>query len=318
MGILDFLNPLKNRFGFDVDQHIPDLSSRVIIVTGGNAGVGKESILQFAKHNPKKLYLCARSQQKFDTAAAEIREKVPDAKLDFLQLDLASFASVKQAAEKVLAENDRLDILMNNAGIMCAPHGLTTEGYEIHFGTNHMGHALFTRLLLPLLESTANQPGSDVRIVIVSSIGHTMASSGIPFEELKSEGSSKHPLRLYGVSKLANNLHARKLARLHPKILTVAAHPGRTDTSLAQDFKNEGSFSSKLVGLFDRLVTPLPAEQGALSQLWAATWQKKDIENGNYYVPVGCSEGASAKSKDEELASSLWDWQEAEFKRLGY
>jgi len=313
-----FLNPLNNPQGFDPARSISNFSSKVVIVTGGNAGVGKESVLQFAKHHPKKLYLCARSQEKFDAAVADIRTSVPDARIQFLQLDLASLASVAAAAQKIIAENDRLDILMNNAGIMCAPHGVTAEGYEVHFGTNHMGHALLTRLLLPLLAKTSELPDADVRIVNVSSVGHSLASKGIPFDSLKNANESKHSLQLYGVSKLANILHAKQVAKLYPGILTTSAHPGRTETNLASDYKEAGSWTAKFFGLSDRLVRPLTAREGALCQLWSALWPRDEIENGGFFSPVGQPGGGSAKSNDMKLADDLWKWQEIEFKTLGY
>ena len=166
--------------GFDADQDIPDISSKVIVVTGGNSGVGKESVLQLSKHRPAKLYLTARSKAKYDAAIEDIKKANPEAEANiiFLELDLASFASVKTAASTILTENDRLDVLMNNAGVMALPPGLTKEGYEIQFGTNHMGHALLTKLLMPLLLKTAEQPDSDVRIINVSSGAHGVAPKG--------------------------------------------------------------------------------------------------------------------------------------------
>jgi NAD(P)-dependent dehydrogenase (short-subunit alcohol dehydrogenase family) len=149
--------------GFDADRDIPDLSSKVIVVTGGNSGVGKESILQLSKHKPAKLYMTARSKAKYDAAILDIKRSNPDANITFLELDLASFASVKMAASTLLAENTRLDILMANTGIMAVPPSLTKDGFKVKFGTNHLSHALFTKLLTPLLLKTAETPGSDVR-----------------------------------------------------------------------------------------------------------------------------------------------------------
>jgi NAD(P)-dependent dehydrogenase (short-subunit alcohol dehydrogenase family) len=165
---------------FNPDNDIPDLSSKTIIVTGGNAGVGKGTVLQLAKHNPARLYLCARSKTKADAAIADIIAVVPRAKIEFLELDLASFASIKRAADNVLASNTRLDILINNAGVMNLPPGLTEDGFELQFGTNHVGPALFTKLLMPLLSKTVSEPDLDARIVNLSSVAHIPPEGRFP------------------------------------------------------------------------------------------------------------------------------------------
>lgn len=137
-------------------EDIPDLSEQVIIVTGGNAGLGLETIRQLGRHNPARIYLGARSRAKAEAAINELKSSNPQiAPISFLELDLASFASVRAAAETFSRAESRLDILMNNAGIMMTPEGLTKEGYEIQFGTNVMGPALFTHCLLPILQKTA-------------------------------------------------------------------------------------------------------------------------------------------------------------------
>jgi NAD(P)-dependent dehydrogenase (short-subunit alcohol dehydrogenase family) len=109
-------NRLQNHHNFDVDKSIPELSSKVIIVTGGNTGIGKATVLTLARHHPKRLYATARTKEKFDSMIRDVIEEVPDAKIDFLEMDLACLASVSTAADKVLAENDRLDVVINNAG----------------------------------------------------------------------------------------------------------------------------------------------------------------------------------------------------------
>lgn len=314
-----FGNGIKNPFKFDVSRDMPNLSSKVIIVTGGNAGVGKECVLRLAERHPRRLYLSARSQSKFDTALKDIQSKVPGAKVEFLELDLASLPSVKRAAEKIIAENDRVDVLMNNAGIMGAPHGFTADGYEAHFGTNHMGHALLTKLLLPLMERTAAQPGSDVRLVAVSSTGHSMApSKGVDFEVVKTAGGDVHPFTLYGISKLANILHAREVAKQYPQILAVSIHPGRVGTALLDQYMETGTLMVKVQKLYDFIFGTMTPETGALNQLWAVAGKRQDIENGAYYTPIGYKGRVSSKAKDDKLADKLWRWQEDEFRRLGY
>ena len=303
--------------GFDPDRDIPDLSSKVIVVTGGNSGVGKESVLQFSKHKPAKLYMTARSKVKYDAALVDIKKSNPDAQITFLEMDLASFASVKKAASTVIAENERLDILMNNAGIMAVPPALTEDGFEIQFGTNHMGHALLSNLLMPLLLKTAEQPGSDVRIVNVSSGAHMIAPKGgfLP-DAVITDMEKYHTYTRYGQSKMANIYFSRALAAKYSSITSVAIHPGRVATPLLDGYLQ----NTTAMGLFQKtfdFFTKIPVEQGAINQLWAAVGNKKKVKSGVYYVPVG-KESGNAASKVASKPEELWDWQEAQFKRLGY
>ncbi|RYO82324.1 hypothetical protein DL766_003119 [Monosporascus sp. MC13-8B] len=227
---------------FNADRDVPDLSGRVVLVTGGNNGLGKESARKFAKHNAK-VYMGARSEQKANEAIAEIKKTVPNADIVFLELNLASFDSIKKAVQQFVGENDRLDILMNNAGIMATPPGLTKDGYEIQFGTNHVGHALLTRLLTPLLEKTAAAANSDVRVINLTSIGHEwfVPSSGLLLEDAKTDMDSLGPWGRYGHSKLANIYFTKGLAKHHPQIKSVAIHPGGVNTGLGDGVTSLGS-----------------------------------------------------------------------------
>lgn len=278
----------------------------------GNAGLGKEAALQLAKHNPSRIFIGARSVEKARAAIAEIVEEVPGAQLTPIQMDLASLASVKQAANKILTTTPRLDILMNNAGIMAVPPGTTEDGFEIQFGTNHMGHAFLTNLLLPLLLKTAEQSGSnsDVRIVILTSHSHTRAPvGGIDFSKLRSADAESLPLTKYGVSKLANILHAKQLAKRYPMIKTVAIHPGMVNTNLSTTMRQ----SFMLAWILFPVVSYFSAvgiEQGVLNQLWGAT--SAEAESGEYYEPVAIGGKGSPQTEDGELAEKLWAWTEEE------
>jgi len=204
---------------FNPDKDIPDLRGKVILVTGGNIGLGRESIYQLAKHNPSKIFLGARTKAKADATIAEIKKELPSANITFLDLDLASFASIKQAADTFEASSKRLDMLMNNAGIMACPAALTKEGYETQFGTNHVGHALLTKLLLPTLQRTAKEPGSDVRIINLSSSAHNWApKGGLVFDAMKTDMQSYSTWARYGQSKVANILFNKELAKRYPSI----------------------------------------------------------------------------------------------------
>lgn len=281
----------------------------------GNTGLGKEAALQLAKHNPSHIFIGSRSEEKARTAIAEIVAAVPTAQLTPVYMDLASLASVDAAAKKVLAKTSRLDILMNNAGIMAVPPQVTIDGYEIQFATNHLGHALLTKLLLPTMLKTAQQPRSDVRIIILTSHSHQRApEGGIQFEKLRSADPASSPLTNYGQSKLANILHAKQLAKRYPSIKTVAIHPGMVHTGLSTTMQE--SF------LLARLIMPVVAyfyavgiEQGVLNQLWGAT--SPEAESGEYYEPVGLGGLGSPLTKDTELAEKLWAWTEDELAGFG-
>lgn len=279
--------------------------------------MGKESILQLSKHRPAKLYMTARSQAKYDTAVADIKASNPDANITYLELDLASFASVKTAASNILAENERLDVLINNAGIMAVPPGLTKDGFEIQFGTNHVGHALFTKLLMPLLLKTAERPGSDVRIINLSSGAHMAAPKGGFLPETVTTTMEKyHTYSRYSQSKMANIYFSRALAAKYPSITSVAIHPGRVETPLLDGYFQKTSAMSLFQKTFD-FFAMIPVEKGAINQLWAAVGKKENVKSGSYYVPVG-KEGGNAASKLKGKPEELWDWQEEQFKRLGY
>jgi len=299
---------------FDPKTDIPDLSGKVILVTGGNVGLGKQSILEFARHKPAQIWLAARSIPKAQAAADDIKTQVPDAPIKLLELDLASFDSVKKAAATVRAESDRLDILMLNAGVMATPPGQTKEGYEIQFGTNHVGHALLTKLLLPLLDRTAARAADgDVRIVVLSSQGHRWsAAGGIDFDSLKTDGSKYGAYSRYGQSKAANIMFARELARAHPRFKVAAVHPGVVQTNLMN-----GATGGPFIL---RLLQPLgywflaSVEVGAKNQLWASV--SKDVKSGEYYVPVGVEGNAIDYAMSDELARKLWTWTEKELEGI--
>lgn len=313
MGIYDLF------FGgvsFNPANDIPSLEGKVIVVTGGNSGLGKQSILQLAKHgHPKEIWLASRSAERAQEAVDEIKKEVPDAPIKTLSLDLTSFDSIRDAAKRVTQETDRLDILMLNAGIMATPAGQTKEGYEIQFGTNHVGHALFTRLLTPLLLKTAaEKPNSDVRVVVLSSFAHVGApvmSGGIVFDTLKTAQPEQMTWTRYGQSKLANILFASQMAKRYPQITTVSLHPGSVRTNLTSAFAGN-SIVHGLSTWVAMGVLGVNVEKGARNQLWAATAPKDKLVNGEYYDPVGKPGMRIPYARDEKLAEKLWDWTEKE------
>ncbi len=200
---------------------------------------------------------------------------------------------------------------------MAVPAGTTKEGYEIQLGTNHLGHYLFTKLLLPTLLSTAEQSNSDVRIINLTSMGHQLApSKGIDFEHHHLENASTWTR--YGQSKLANILYTKELARRYPGITSVAVHPGVIKTDLYNTYREgSGSVLKSLESVVSALFyKDIPT--GTKNQLWAATVEKERLENGGYYVPVGKKNSGTRLARDADLAGRLWEWSEEQMKKHGY
>lgn len=273
--------------------------------------------MQLAKHKPEQIFLAARTKSKAEAAIEDIKKFAPDASITYLALDLMSFDSIKKAADEFKSKSSRLDILINNAGIMATPIASTKESYESQFGTNHIGHALFTKLLLPTLLKTAEEPDSDVRIINLTSEGHNMVPLGgllLDQDRLK----TYNPWTRYGHSKLANILFSKSLAKRYPRITSVAVHPGIILTDLYKPAQ-ETWFQRIGIGVASLLMTRL--EEGAWNQLWAAAAPKDQLQNGGYYKPVGVLSSGSyltGYASNEKMADDLWDWTEEEFKRHGF
>lgn len=304
---------------------IPPLTDKIILVTGGNEGLGKESVFQLATRSPAKIYLAARNPSKAEAALSEIKERAGEncAPIQILNLDLSSFASIKKAAAEVLANESRLDLLIANAGVMGA-NGVTSEGYEIQFGVNHMGHALLIRSLLPLMQETAKREGiaaGETRCVILSSTAESFAPSSLyPFEGLKGDLASTGMWAKYGISKMANLHYAAQLAKRYSEAETgirfVSIHPGGVVTNLGDTLNNwprTERFIKKVAGTLLRLK---PVEEGVRNQLWAATcpdgFGVKAPESGVFYHPVGVADKATKMAYDEGKADELWEWTEKE------
>jgi NAD(P)-dependent dehydrogenase (short-subunit alcohol dehydrogenase family) len=204
---------------------------------------------------------------------------------------------------------------MCNAGIMATPASMSKDGYEIQFATNHMGHALLIKNLLPTLLNTASQPNADVRIINLASVAYNSAPpAGIEFSKLKTKGANfgafyaPNKWLCYGQSKLANVLYPTELAARYPSITSVSVHPGFIKTEL---HAHEGFVDRQIVNMIaDKW---LSAEQGAYTQTWAATTAKNNLENGAYYEPIGVKTVPKTKqSKDKGLARQLWDYTQKE------
>ncbi|CAG7561223.1 unnamed protein product [Fusarium equiseti] len=289
-------------YSFEPAKDIPSLTGKVILITGANTGLGKATAIELAKHSPAQIYITARDPAKGNAAIEEVKSTASEGtKVSLLELDLSSFESIKSAAKKFLEREERLDVLLLNAGIMGAPPVLTKDGYEMHMGTNHLGHALILKLLSPVLDKT-----SGARVVHLTSAGFRhVGPSGIEFSTLRS-ATSQTPLPLrYAQSKLACLLYAREAAK-HCTFTNIAINPGEVKTEL---FSREAG-DEMMKHLQENAVPKMagPVEEGVKNHLWAAT---AEVESGEFYEPVGVKESVEV---DEEMARNLWDWTQEQLK----
>lgn len=289
-------------------KDIPNLKDQIIIVTGGNAGLGLETVKQLSSHDAARIYLAARSQEKAEQAMQELRAaNQTAANIIFLKLDLASLESVKYAASDFLYRETRLDILINNAGIMMTPEGLTKDGYEIQFGTNVVGPALFTQLLLPIMRETA-KINLQTRVVMLSSAAHVWAPNDVyKVSEFRTKMSNRATTERYTTSKLADLHYAKALAEREPQVKVIPVHPGMVATNLHH--ASEGLFLRPFLFTAAKLFAT-PVEKGALSQIWAAV--SPDAKSGQYYGPVGKAECGSKASQNHDLQEQLYAYVQGE------
>lgn len=281
---------------------IPDQTGRTAVITGANTGLGYETAAALAAKGAR-VVLAIRNLDKGKEAANRIEQATPGAKVELQELDLASLASIHAAAEQLKANHDGIDLLINNAGLMYPPKSTTEDGFEMQFGTNHLGHFALTGLLFDRLISV---PGS--RVVTVSSIGHRI-NAAIHFDDLQWQHSYSR-VGAYGQSKLANLLFTYELQRRlasHGTTIAAAAHPGGSDTELMRHLPRTLQFAVPLI----RPIVQ-PADMGALPTLRAAT--DPGVLGGQYFGPdgPGGTRGypkvvpSSDQSHDLDLQRRLW------------
>ena len=271
-------------------KDIPDLGGRVAVVTGANGGLGLETARALAAAGAH-VVMASRNQKKAEAAADDIRRMHPRASLELVPLDLASLASVRQAADAILAKHDRIDILVNNAGVMACPEQKTADGFEMQLGTNHLGHWAFTaRLLRALLRADA------ARVVTVTSTAHHMGRSVDPANPHLH--SNYGPWKAYGQSKLANFHFAIGLQRLfeaaEAKAQSLVAHPGLSNTDLqATSVETSGGGATQKFFHVLAARTGMTAARGALPQLRAAT--DPHAKGGEFYAPRFVNNGVPVR-----------------------
>jgi NAD(P)-dependent dehydrogenase (short-subunit alcohol dehydrogenase family) len=284
-------------------EQISSQEGRVVVVTGANTGIGFEAARVFAVKGARVVLAC-RNPQLAEEAVQRILHGQPAADISFMKLDLASLESVRNFASIFSQDYGQLDLLVNNGGVMVPPFSKTTEGFELQFGTNHLGHFALTGLLLELL---LKRKGS--RVVNISSMAHQMGE--IEFDDLHWEERKYNPWAAYGQSKLANLLFTyelqRKLTNAGAVTISVAAHPGWTATDLQR------------TSAFARLLNPLlamPVWKGTLPTLMAAT--DTDIRGGEFIGPDKWRQmrGFPVRGKSNEashnleVAGRLWEVSE--------
>lgn len=285
-----------------------DQTGKTVIVTGANTGIGYETALALFEAGAHVVLAC-RSERNAQDAEARLRAQGGNGELETAILNLANLQSVSDFAEEFMQEHDKLDILINNAGVMTPPASKTDDGYELQFGVNFLGHYALTGHLYPLLNIT---PGS--RIVTVSSMAYLRGA--IDFDNLRSE-HSYDAFREYAQSKLANVLFSVELQRrieiANDQVFSVAAQPGANKTDLSR-FMSEAEYNAAL----DRIGALMDPWQGALPSLYAAV--AEDVQGGEFYSPdePGGYRGYPAKlaiephGRDEAVAKRLWAWAETE------
>ncbi len=281
------------------EENVPDQSGKIVIVTGSSSGIGFETARVLANRNAKVI-IAVRNLDKGNKAKRKIESQNSKADVEVMLLDLADLSSVRKFANDYKSKYERLDILINNAGVMIPPYSKTKDGFELQFGTNHLGHFALTALLMEVI---SNIPGS--RIVNVSSGAHRIGN--LNFDDLNWEKRKYKAWKAYGDSKIANLYFTyelgKRLADKNVDVTVAAAHPGWTAT----DLQRHSSIFSFLNNFFAMKIW-----QGALPTLRAAT--DKYVNNSDYFGPDGWQEGrgypvkveSNKLSHDMSVAEGLW------------
>jgi len=279
-----------------------DLTGKRIVVTGGSTGLGEETTRALAAHGAS-VTVAVRDLSRGAAAVERIRTTAPDADIEVRELELASLASVRSFADSFLAEHDRIDVLVNNAGIMACPHGATSDGFELQFGTNHLGHFLLGVLLAPALVN-----GAPSRLVALSSRGHGF--SDVSLDDWNFERSEYEPFVAYGRAKTANVLFAVEFQRRYGAagVQAFAVHPGGIHTELGRHMTSEvvATMSSRMRSS-GRKFNWKTIPQGAATSVWAATSPDLDGHGGSYLEDCHIAEVSDDESRNDGVRSYALD-----------
>ncbi|KAF9039692.1 NAD(P)-binding protein [Hymenopellis radicata] len=289
------------------EDDIPDLFGRVMIVTGGNTGIGKATVRALLLHNAT-VYMASRNEKKARAAIHDLRNETGREAI-FLELDLADFTSVRAAASEFLSKEKELHVLFNNGGVMWPEVSeVSAQGYDLQFATNTMGHFLFTTLLIPALEEGAKtSPDKKVRVIHTSSAAIYMPGAGINFATLV-DGRQRRSCRtntLYNQSKCGNILVSNEMARRFEKrnIISISLNPGNIDSDLLR-------YTDPVVRYLSQKFILYSPSTGALTQLWAGLAPEGVHCNGQFLIPWARIGLPAPVTDDQELARKLWVWLE--------
>jgi NAD(P)-dependent dehydrogenase (short-subunit alcohol dehydrogenase family) len=290
-----------------------DLTGHLALVTGASAGLGQETSRALASHGAR-VVMGARDLAKGEAARAAIRETVPDADLELREVDLASLASIRAFTDAFLAEHDRLDILVANAGVMACPFDRTADGFEMQFGTNHIGHFLLVNRLAPTLVAAARRRGAPSRVVVLSSRGHQM--SDVDLDDHAFERTPYDKWSGYGRSKTANVLFAIGFDARHRDrgVRAFAVHPGTILTELGRHMGREDLEELQRRRPGGAAMQFKTVEAGAATQVWAATAPELEGRGALYLedcriadvIDAPGTEGVLRYAVDPARADALW------------
>ena len=282
-----------------------DMSGKVVLISGGTTGLGKESARALGAAGATVI-ITARSEEKGQVAVAQLSELVPQGDFSFEVMELSSLDSVRSFTDRFLATHDRLDVLLANAGIMAVPYGKTNDGFELQFGTNHLGHFVLVNRLLPLLKASAPS-----RIVNLSSAGHF--ASDILWDDPNFDSTDYSKMEAYGQSKTANILFTVELERRYGDIgvHSWAVHPGMVMTDLARSFTKDdfGDLASRAKKSGMKMPTLVNVDVGASTQVWACA-RAEALENPGAYLADRAVAQPSDYANDPEAAKRLWELSE--------
>ncbi|XP_043960037.1 retinol dehydrogenase 12, like [Gambusia affinis] len=287
------MQALRNLFGAPWSSDVR-LDGQTAVITGANTGIGKETAIDLAKRGARVILAC-RDMEKAQTALTEIIKSSGNDNVVSMKLDLSDTKSIREFATNLHQNEQKLNLLINNAGVMVCPYGKTADGFEMQIGVNHFGHFLLTYLLIDLIKSSA-----PARIVNVSSMAHSWGS--INLEDINSE-KSYNKSKAYAQSKLANVLFTRSLAkRLEGTgVTTYSLHPGVVQTDLWRHLSAPERFFMKIAKPFTK-----DSVEGAQTTIYCAVEPSLEKESGGYYsgcAPANCC----AAGKDDVLAQKLWE-----------
>ncbi len=284
------------------DESLQALIDKTVVITGGNAGIGKESAIAIASMGARVIFT-SRDAERGAEALAEIKERSGSKNVDLLSLDLASLASIRSFASEVTSRTDRIDVLLNNAGLLQTSQSTTVDGFETTFGVNHLGHFLLTNLLTGSLTKTAADFGG-ARVVVVASNAHKFARNGIDFDDLD-RVKNYSAFGVYGESKLANILFANEFAKKFADtgITANSLHPGYVASRFGRD--GDTGRLDWAVALGAQLFAISP-KKGAETSVFVSTATSTATQTGGYYEKSRLKKPAP-QALDAGAAQRLWE-----------